>query len=101
MAGNESLFELRAASGFTRDGVAKNLNDAMGTDDRDKNAVVATVTPKAVRNWELGLSDPVLTPKQMRALIALYKLDGIPDLIRASQRSKKEGKDYMEKRQAS
>ena len=101
MSGNESLFELRTASGFTRDGVAKHLNDAMGTDDRDKNTVVAAVTPKAVRNWELGISAPVLTPKQMRALYVLYKLDGLPALIRAVQRSKKESQDYMEKRKAS
>lgn len=101
MSGNESLFELRTAAGFNRDGVAKHLNDAMGTDDRDKNIVVASVTPKAIRNWELGVSEPVLTPKQMRALCALYKLDGLPALIRAIQRSKKESQDYMEKRKAS
>lgn len=101
MSGNESLFALRKAAGFDRDGVAKHLNEAMGTDDRDKNAVVASVTPKAVRNWEFGISDPVLTPKQMRALCSLYKLDGLPALIRAVQRSKKESQDYLEKRQAS
>lgn len=101
MSGNESLFQLRTAAGLARDTVAKRLNKAMGEGDRDKNAAAQSISLRAVRNWEMGTSEPLLTPKQMKALYEMYGLDGLPALVRAVQVSKKEGREHLEKRKAS
>ncbi len=100
MSGNESLFQLREASGLSRDAVAAKLNKAMGEEDRDKNAAAKQISLRAVRNWEMGTSEPLLTPKQMKALCEMYKLDGLPALVRAVQVTKKESQAYLEKRKA-
>lgn len=88
MAANPNLKELREEIGLTRDGVAKQLNASLGSDNKDANPVVKVVTSKAVKNWEMGRSEPVLTPKQMQALCKLYQSD-LGGIVRAISRTKK------------